>query len=110
MVKFKIVEYVIRLMREEDFLEIIEIDREAFPTQPTLSYKMLSRELHSSLSHYLVASQNDKGILQPHKILGFVSFWLISGEAHITSIAVRQTCQRQGIGEMLLISMIERAA
>ena len=44
-----------------------------------------------------------------HYITGFAGFWLMAGEAHITNIAVREIYQRRGIGELLLISMIELA-
>ncbi len=39
-------------------------------------------------------------------ITGFAGFWIMVGEAHITSIAVRELHRRQGIGELLLISVI----
>ena len=42
-------------------------------------------------------------------ILGFVGLWFISGEAHITSIAVEESMRGRGIGELLLISSIEIA-
>lgn len=42
-------------------------------------------------------------------IVGFVGFWIMSDEAHITSIAVREECRQQGIGEMLMISVIEQS-
>ncbi len=45
-----------------------------------------------------------------HYIIGFAGFWLIAGEAHITNIAVREIYRRCGIGELLLISMIDLAA
>lgn len=44
-----------------------------------------------------------------HYICGFVGFWVMADEAHITSIAVRETYRRKGIGELLLISVIELA-
>lgn len=44
-----------------------------------------------------------------HYIVGFVGFWIMADEAHITSIAVREECRQQGIGEMLMISVMERA-
>ena len=44
-----------------------------------------------------------------HYIVGFVGSWIMSDEAHITTIAVREGYRRQGIGEMLLISAIELA-
>jgi ribosomal-protein-alanine N-acetyltransferase len=40
-------------------------------------------------------------------IMGFAGMWLMAGEAHITNIAVREKHRRQGIGELLLISLIE---
>jgi ribosomal-protein-alanine N-acetyltransferase len=43
-------------------------------------------------------------------IIGFAGFWIMAGEAHITSIAVRNVCRRQGVGEVLLISVIDLAA
>jgi len=42
-------------------------------------------------------------------IIGFASMWVMADEAHITNVAVRSSYQRQGIGEMLLISIINLA-
>jgi len=42
-------------------------------------------------------------------ILGFAGIWVMANEAHITNIAVRKCYQRQGIGELLLISIIDLA-
>jgi len=42
-------------------------------------------------------------------IFGFAGLWLMAGEAHLTNIAVREKYHRRGIGELLLISMIELA-
>jgi len=43
-------------------------------------------------------------------VLGFASIWVMADEAHLTNIAVRKHHQRQGIGELLLISIIDLAA
>ena len=40
-------------------------------------------------------------------ILGFAGIWAVADEAHLTNIAVRKQYQRQGIGELLLISIID---
>jgi ribosomal-protein-alanine N-acetyltransferase len=40
-------------------------------------------------------------------IVGFTGSWIMAGEGHITSIAVREPYRRQGIGELLLISLID---
>ena len=42
-------------------------------------------------------------------ILGFAGFWIMANEAHITNVAVRKIHRRRGIGELLLISMIDLA-
>jgi ribosomal-protein-alanine N-acetyltransferase len=42
-------------------------------------------------------------------IPGFVGMWFMADEAHITAIAVLETHQRRGIGELLLIGCIELA-
>jgi ribosomal-protein-alanine N-acetyltransferase len=42
-------------------------------------------------------------------IYGFTGLWLLAGEAHITNIAVREKHRRQGMGELLLISLIDLA-
>jgi ribosomal-protein-alanine N-acetyltransferase len=43
-------------------------------------------------------------------IVGIAGFWVMVDEAHITTLAVRDAYRRQGIGEQLLIEIIERAA
>ena len=42
-------------------------------------------------------------------IVGFTGFWIMAEEAHITNIAVRKLYRCQGIGELLLISIIDLA-
>lgn len=40
-------------------------------------------------------------------IVGYASIWMMADESHLTSIAVRQSHQHQGIGELLLIAVIK---
>jgi ribosomal-protein-alanine N-acetyltransferase len=71
-----------------------------------------NKTLWERLKHLLNPDQTPNGeILSPSReyILGIAGFWLMVGEAHITTIAVRDTCRRQGIGERLLISLIDMA-
>lgn len=37
-------------------------------------------------------------------------FWLLAGEAHIVNIVVRKAYRRRGIGELLLINLINLAS
>lgn len=52
---------------------------------------------------------NERRAADEHHVIGFASFWLMADEAHITTIASRTSYRRQGIGELLLISIIEMA-
>ncbi len=139
--------YTIRAMQDKDIPQVIDIDREAFPTQwPHPTYASLKQELRNRLASYIVAcKQNEfapgetketignktywEKILQQLKrffehnrhfseqmpppsreyIIGMAGFWLMVGEAHLTTIGVRNVYQRQGIGEQLLISVIDKA-
>lgn len=42
-------------------------------------------------------------------IVGYAGFWTMLDEAHLTTIAVRDAYRRRGIGELLLISVIDLA-
>lgn len=44
-----------------------------------------------------------------HYIVGFVGCWVMADEAHVTTIAVREAYRRQGLGELLLIPVIDLA-
>lgn len=55
-------------------------------------------------SNYGVVTEPDQNIV------GYAAIWLMVDEAHLISIAVRETHRRQGIGELLLIYIIDLAA
>jgi len=42
-------------------------------------------------------------------IIGFAGLWMMADEAHIINIAVRERYRRQGMGELLLIAIIDLA-
>ena len=42
-------------------------------------------------------------------IVGIAGFWIMVDEAHITTLAVRNSHRRQGVGERLLIQIVEMA-
>jgi ribosomal-protein-alanine N-acetyltransferase len=139
------VDYYIRLMQERDIPQVLEIDREAFPTQwPRPSYNSFKQELRNRLARYIVVcrpnvlssfperesgpstfweklrhpknmfySRNSVSPANPppyrEHIIGAAGFWLMVGEVHLTTIAVRESFQQQGIGSLLLIAVIDMA-
>ena len=42
-------------------------------------------------------------------VVGFAGIWIMTDEAHITNIAMRESYRRLGVGEFLLISIIDMA-
>ena len=126
--------YKIRPMRREDVDQVVVIDKEAFPTQwPPTNYR---NELQNRLAHYIVVYKEgelikiksrplDTGFFSRirewfrinHKtpnesskedhIIGFAGCWILADEAHITEIAVRESYRCQGIGQLLIITLIE---
>ena len=133
------VRYAVRPMRLEDVPQVEQIDRECFPTQwPTLSFgrQLLTNSIshylvvHEPSNEYAETSDDApactenslkerlRHFFEPQKalqaaatqrVIGMVGFWVMAGEAHISTIAVRQAHRRQGLGELLLMSAIELA-
>jgi len=64
------------------------------------------RHLHT----ILVKGNLSNNVLPPPSrdyITGMAGFWLMAGEAHIITIGVRNAYRQQGIGERLLISVVD---
>jgi ribosomal-protein-alanine N-acetyltransferase len=49
------------------------------------------------------------GFFRPPPVLGYGGFWQLVDDAHIATIAVHPQWRGQGLGELLLVSMLERA-
>jgi ribosomal-protein-alanine N-acetyltransferase len=116
-------------MTEHDIPQVMDIEREAFPSSwPQTAYK---RELQNKAARYLVITEpQDAASASPpasgvwgtlrrivggdhaptdEHLLGFIGVWLMVGEAHIVTVAVRDEERRRGIGERLLLACIEMA-
>ncbi len=68
------------------------------------------RELTNDNSHFLGISAAKSLQSDPTDgLIGFGCFWAILDEAHITLLAIHPQYQRQGLGKLLLISLLDRA-
>ncbi len=96
------VRIVVDRMKVEDLPGVHEIERASFSTPwPAHAYR---HELENNrLAHYIVASCGDQ-------IAGFAGMWLLVDEAHVTTFATRPEWRRQGIGERLLLALLDLAA
>lgn len=88
-------------MTVQDIPAILEIERRSFVTPwPRDAY---IHELdHNRTAVYVVARQDEAAV-------GYAGMWVVMDEAHITTIAVDPPLRGLGIGERLLIGLIDRA-
>ena len=134
------VRYVLRPMLPGDIPQVMDIERQSFPTTwPQTAYK---RELRNRLARYLVVTEPPQdeapepapspeppepsrpgfwtGVrrllgAEPEPaptrelIVGSLGLWLMVGQGHIVTIAVRESHRRRGIGEWMLIAALNLA-
>ena len=86
------------LMEECDLEDVLEVS--SLSLKESWSKESFKKELSNPLAKYLVAKENNK-------VIGFAGVWTIVDEGHITNIAVRPNFRENGIGSMLLSSLIE---
>jgi ribosomal-protein-alanine N-acetyltransferase len=120
----------LRPMTADDIAQVADVERESFPSMwPQTAYK---RELANKLARYLVLTELRDAPIEPPStgglwgalrrmvgseaaagsreyLLGFIGLWLMVGEAHIVTVAVRERYRRSGIGERLVIAALELA-
>jgi ribosomal-protein-alanine N-acetyltransferase len=117
--------YTIRPMEPGDVSTVVAIERLSFPT-PWLASSFLY-ELHSTRSYYYVLLKPEVSTALPSRqgwrhwlrdvmgpteesqVIGYVGFRLKPTEAHISTIAVHPDWRGQGLGELLLLTAMERA-
>ena len=117
--------YTIRPMEPGDVSAIVTIERRSFPSPWPAS--AFSRELQRKHSSYYVLVKPEvdeppspkQNFLQwlRHKftsvvknhIIGYVGFRLEEGKAHITTIAIHPEWRGKKLGELLLLTAIEKA-
>ena len=86
-------------MTLDDLPAVHDIERASFSTPwPDDAYRA---EIQTNrLATYLVARSGET-------LVGFAGIWLMVDEAHITTFAVHPAWRRQGIGERLLLTLLD---
>lgn len=103
--KQKTTEVLVRNMTLDDLPMVLQIDRLSFPLPwPERSYRFeLTKNPASNL---MVAELDDDN---PRTVIGFIGCWMIADEVHISTVAVNPDHRRQGVGERLLLEMLDWA-
>src|SRR5579871_913712 len=115
--------YNLRYMGLDDISQVVEVDKLSFPLP--WSARSYTFEISDNTSAHMIALEAisepspNGGILgalkrlgKPPgnaKIAGYGGFWFITGEAHISTIAVHPDYRGRGLGELLLAGMLLRS-
>ncbi len=94
----------IRPISIESLDQILTLDRLCFGG--LWSANSYHRELTNENSHFLAVNVDHS---LDAKTIGFGCFWSILDEAHITLLGIHPDYQGQGLGQLLLKSMLDRA-
>ncbi len=114
--------YRIEPMRWEDVPQVMAIERKSF-TLPWSDYTYRHEILENRNAYYFVARRVDGRIINKPAswwgrlfkretsvpIVGYGGFWIVIDEAHISTIASDINWRGHGIGELMLLAMIERS-
>lgn len=113
--------FCVELMQWVDVPDVMVIERQAF-TLPWSDYTYQHEVLENHHSHYYVvrhangqASARSNRLTRlfrrprPAPIVGYGGFWLVVDESHISTIASSEQWRGRGIGELMLLAMVERS-
>ncbi len=114
--------YQVEPMRWDDVPQVMAIERKSF-TLPWSDYTYRHEILENRNAHYFVARRLDGRVVNKPAswwgrlfkrevkapIVGYGGFWIVIDEAHISTIASAEEWRGHGIGELMLLAMIERS-
>ncbi|MDI6742104.1 MAG: ribosomal protein S18-alanine N-acetyltransferase [Smithella sp.] len=96
--------FMIDRMSSADLPDVLSIEKESFPAPWTPG--MFKRELESAHSRCLCMRINSSN---RNIIAAYIIFWMISGEIHLQSLAVKKEYRKRGYAGALLKKMKEIA-
>lgn len=80
--------------------DILKVERECF--SDPWSEKMFSEEISGKFAHYYV-------IITDGHAVGYMGMWALSGEGHITNVAISKAHRRKGCAKALIEHFIKIA-
>lgn len=101
----------IRPMRAADLSQVLSIEETVFPEDPW-PRSAFSRQLDNPLAQFIVMTSgrvltNEQTDATRDKVIGYAGTWIIVDEAHLMNIAVTPQFQGQGLGEFLLLHVLD---
>ena len=98
------IQYVLRKSIINDIKYILDIDMASFGLHHW-SYNAFVSEFTNEYSHYLTCVDS----LDNTNIIGYIGYWKILDEGHITTLAVNPLYRRNGFADILLYNLIINA-
>jgi [ribosomal protein S18]-alanine N-acetyltransferase len=114
--------YRVEPMQWSDVPQVMAIERQSF-TLPWSDYTYRHEILDNRNAHYFVARRlDDRATRYPAAwwgrlfrretkapVVGYGGFWIVVDEAHISTIASDSKWRGRGVGELMLLAMIDRS-
>jgi len=94
----------IRRMRPQDVPDVMEIESVSFGRHHW-SEESFYNEMNNQVGRYYSLIHTDIG-----KLIGYLGFWLIADESHVTTVAVKPEYRGNALGELMLSQCLERCA
>jgi len=109
--------FVVEPMTPTDIPEVAALEKRVF-SLPWSRYAFEHELQHNPMAYFLVLRERERDSMQKAaskppfspSLLGYGGFWLIIDEAHICTLAVHPNWRGHGLGELLLVHLIDQAS
>ncbi|HHW02441.1 MAG TPA: ribosomal protein S18-alanine N-acetyltransferase [Thermoanaerobacterales bacterium] len=88
----------IEIMKMQDLDDVLEIEQQCFTT-PWSRYAFTCELKDNQFSHYIIAKVGGK-------IVGYGGMWIVLNEAHVTNVGVLPEYRGEGIGELIMRTLM----
>lgn len=95
--------YIIRNANLSDIDKLLPMEEEAYGKHHW-SYKSFYNELTNKYANYFVCTSDD--LDNQSNIIGYIGYWKVFDEGHITNMVVGRVFQGLGVADILLYSLI----
>ena len=103
-IKIQAASLEIRRMRPQDVPDVMEIESVSFGRHHW-SEESFYNEMNNQVGRYYSLINTEIG-----KLIGYLGFWLIADESHVTTVAVKPEYRGNALGELMLSQCLERCA